>query len=924
MPTLFEPVALLNRFTPSQDSLQLALGAAQAGIWEWHLDSNLNLWSDEVWPLYGLDPAQTPASFDSWIDSVHPIDRAQAQLTVSTASIALQPFEIEWRTNPALGPVRWLLARGRIGKPNAQGGTTYIGIVLDITARKQAEQAAIKLNETLEQRVAERTAALSESERLLHHILDGVPGMVGYWGADLINRFANKAYVEWFGLTPQQIKGRHIRTVLGEDLFERNWPYMQAALAGQAQRFERILPVAMQSGTFRHSEAHYLPDVVDGVVKGFLVMVFDISQVKQAELSAQAANHAKSEFLANISHEVRTPLNAMFGLAQVGARHAVGTPAARTFEQILDAAKHLLALVNDVLDFSKIEAGKLQLLQECVNLGEVLNHVVLLKAVRAQAKGLGLHIQESAHVPAFFLGDATRLSQILLNLLSNAIKYTHTGDVRLGISVDQQGLAISVVDTGVGIAQAEWQRAFQPFEQLHHPFQVKEGGTGLGLAITKRLVEMMNGRIWFDSKPGVGTTFHVSLPLTGTQSPDMRPLQQVWLMGLPETDGALLGQSLLDRGCSVVHTINLPPDDAIAGLLVIDERLLIKLPQMQLRQRLQQGHRLLVAAHANAFDLPGHLQNMLQDQVCVLSGPLSPLRLLNALHMAPKPIISSGRHRLADISVLAAEDNPVNRLVLGQMLEQEGAQVSFAFDGSQALEQVQAHEPGHFDIVLCDIQMPVMDGYQTAQALSTLAPTLPVIGLTAHAFESAKQQARLAGMVGYVTKPYMLDTLVEEIRRHARKRPGSDTKTAAVASQPDPLPTTPPPMQEDLTDWQAMQQYFREQPALLDKLIGMLTRTLSDIERDLDLAMSTHDLDALAKVAHNIKGTALNLHTPELTRLAIQTQEQARQLTTEAMETAQTLSHKLHHFIELAARHQQQGQSRLADEQPSPLRQPHQ
>jgi CheY-like chemotaxis protein len=209
--------------------------------------------------------------------------------------------------------------------------------------------------------------------------------------------------------------------------------------------------------------------------------------------------------------------------------------------------------------------------------------------------------------------------------------------------------------------------------------------------------------------------------------------------------------------------------------------------------------------------------------------------------------------------------------------------------------------------MLCDIQMPILDGYQTAQALGHIAPTLPIIGLTAHAFDSAKQQAKSVGMVGYVTKPYMLDTLVEEIRRYSRRRPIDPSLVAERAAAPAaPQPqTTESHMKQDITDWQAMQQYFREQPQLLDRLIGMLTNTLSSIQEELVHATQTQNLDALAKVAHNIKGTALNLHTPELARLAVQTQEQARQMAHEALQTAETLSSRLQAFIAKAVEHQQ-------------------
>jgi PAS domain S-box-containing protein len=900
MPSLREASASSGRFLPSQESLQLALGAAQAGIWEWHLGTNQNLWSDEVWRLYGLDPALTTASFDSWLYSIHPQDRTHARQTVAAASQCRVPFEVEWRTNPETGPVRWIMSRGQPGHAHGKGAGSYIGIVMDITARKTAEQAAQQLAESLEQRVQERTAALGEHERMLQHILDSVPGLVGYWNKDLVNGYANIAYSEWFGLRPEQIRGKHIRELLGEDIFERNWPYIKEALAGKPQRFERLLPVPSQPGEFRHSQAHYLPDIAHGHVRGFLVMVFDISQVKQAELGALAANQAKSEFLANISHEVRTPLNAMFGLAQVGARQAAGTPSSRTFAQILDAARHLLSLVNDVLDFSKIEAGKLSIVNERVDLGAVLDHLMSLKAVRAHGKGLQLSLEEANTLPSHFMGDATRLSQILLNLVSNAIKFTNQGEVKLTLSYEAPVLTLAVRDTGVGIQPGDTQRMFLPFEQFNNQAS-KEGGTGLGLSITKCLVDMMKGRIEVDTHAGRGSTFTVQLPIEDAEWEDLSPLNDIWLIGLPQAQSAPLAQALKARGCRVQSGARMPPPGTPASVFLLDADTCGSADEATLRQRLSEGTRLLIAAPpGRIIDLPSDLQEVAQ----VLSGPLCALRLLHALRVAPQVLASSAFQRLSGLQILAAEDNPINRLVLGEMLEQEGALVTFAQDGAQAVAQVQAQTSACFDIVLCDIQMPLLDGYQATKAIKELVPDLPVVGLTAHAFESAKQQAWQVGMVGYVTKPYMLDTLVAEILRHARKRPSDQPAPAASQAPPGPSMTPEPTMHKESADWQAMQQYFREQPQLLDKLIGMLNKTLSGIEQELAQAMSHKDLPALAKVAHNIKGTALNLHTPELARLAVQTQDQARQLAQEALDTAQSLSVHLHDFIDLVAAHQ--------------------
>jgi PAS domain S-box-containing protein len=898
-------------YAPSPETLKLALSAAHAGIWEWHLDTNHNDWSAELWALYGLPP-EAPPTFDSWLNSVHPDDQATACQVVVGASQRGEAFELEWRTHPKQGQLRWLMARGQ-PVPTRHGRGRYTGIVMDITDRKLAEQAVRELNNTLEQRVLDRTNALNEQERLLQTILDGIPGMVGYWTHELHNRFANEAYLDWFGLAPEAIRHRHMSEVLGPDLFARNKPYIDAALAGQRQRFERKIPVPDKPGQFRHSEAHYIPDIANGQVRGFLVMVFDISESKKAEHAAEAANLAKSDFLANISHEVRTPLNAMFGLAQVGARQAAGTAAQRSFEQILESAQHLLALVNDVLDFSRIEAGKLNLNQERINLAQVLEHVLSLKAIRAQAKGLHLRVMEGPGLPQHCESDATRLSQILLNLLSNAIRYTDHGEACLHIDAHDGQLHLDVIDTGIGMTPQQLAQLFKPFIQVHGKLSSREGGTGLGLAITHRLVDMMGGQITVESEPGRGSHFHVQLPLKAPEPANFQPLRHIQLIGLEAEERENLQTALHLHGCTVQCLPDLRPrTSGPPQVIVLSAVALQRCHAEHLQAQVDAGSALLLSSPAGvAIDVPAALQ----DRIRVLAGPLTPLRLLHAVNQQRRDKPSLHTLRLKGVRVLAAEDNPVNRLVLEQMLEQEGAHITFAHDGAQALEQVRVQGPDRFDVVLCDIQMPVLDGYETSQALRHIAPGLPVIGLTAHAFASAKQQARQAGMVGYVTKPYMLDTLVTAIRQHARSTlPGrgphpvnsslpSPTSHVPVMDMHHlPQPRDPQPHSRGAVDFEAMQQHFRTQPLLLERLIGMLKRTLTEVELELATALSHHDMDQLAKVAHNVKGTALNLHAPELTRLAVQTQDDARFQSAQVWASGAELMQCLREFIEEASR----------------------
>jgi CheY-like chemotaxis protein len=580
-------------------------------------------------------------------------------------------------------------------------------------------------------------------------------------------------------------------------------------------------------------------------------------------------------------------------------------PLAEQPEWIFKSAQHLLALLHDVLHLFQIESGKLDWHMERINLAQVLDHVLALKAIRAQAKGLPLIVHEGAQVPQHCRGDATRLSQILINLISNAVKFTDEGHVDIRLDYAEPELTIEVADTGMGMSPDKVESLFKPFARPAQP-----GGTGLGLAITKRLVDMMDGRIQVKSELGAGSVFKVTLPLRMPEAGEHHGLRSLALVGAPSLHADALRASLQSRKVHVALCPDLPEVNELeVDTIVLPSKSLPHTDASLIRRHLLKGRAVIVHAPAGtAVDLPAGLHN----DLLVMAGPLCPLRLLNALRdRRARPLTVPLAQRLSGLRILVAEDNPVNRLVLQQMLEQEGAALTFAFDGAQALEQVRIHGQASFDLMLCDIQMPVMDGYQAAQALRHMAPGLPIVGLTAHALDTAKQQARDAGMVGYVTKPYMLGTLVDEIRRYARPRSATHPVAQASRAQPYIMSAAnssqdkPQEAAQDASDWEAMQQYFSAQPHLLDRLIGMLTNTLSEIQVELDQAVSNQNMDALAKVAHNVKGTALNLHTPKLADLAIQTQDQAkRQAAADAIRSAELLSARLGSFIAKANQQQ--------------------
>ncbi|MDT7833872.1 response regulator [Aquabacterium sp. OR-4] len=557
-----------------------------------------------------------------------------------------------------------------------------------------------------------------------------------------------------------------------------------------------------------------------GAVRGLFVVLSDIGAVKQAELRlqqlnealvvardrAEAASEAKSAFLANMSHEIRTPMNAIVGLTHLLRREAAEPRQSDRLARIDTAAQHLLAIINDVLDLSKIEAGKLELEQADFSLDAVIGRVVALVADRVRAKGLEL-VVDTDHLPDRLCGDATRLSQALLNLLNNATKFTEHGSIVLraqrlpapaGAGAAGEVMArFDVCDTGVGIAAEHQGRLFQAFEQADVSTTRRYGGTGLGLAITRRLAELMGGEVGLESQLGQGSRFWFSARLARARStPPLAELAQfqgrrvLLADDLPAVRHAVT-QMLGQMGLQVVAVPDGPSvleacqDDAAAGfdLMLLDEDM-PGFGGLEALRRLRDQAR---------HGLPPALLTSTEDQAAtadlaraagflgVLHKPMTASTLLDALlrtlvhrhwrGSAPPvaaPPLYEIEHRLRQrhggARVLLAEDNPVNQEVAVALLAEVGLQVDVADNGAQAMAQLQRQR---YDLVLMDMQMPVMDGLQAARAIRALplGAGLPILAMTANAFADDRAECLAAGMNDHVTKPVNPQQLFEALLR---------------------------------------------------------------------------------------------------------------------------------------------------------------
>ncbi len=432
------------------------------------------------------------------------------------------------------GERRWFEVSAQpVRQPEGGALLAVVTSFTDTTQRQRLLDELARHRDRLEAMVAERTrqleasnASLAEQQNLLRTVADSVPGIVGYWGADLRCRFANAGHLAWFGRAPEDMVGLPLQTLLGPALFAQQRTQIDGVLAGQAQHFQS--PLMRADGVLRHTLAAYIPDTADGAVRGFNMVVSDVTELKQAELQMGALNdelarrvaraddatQAKSAFLANMSHEIRTPMNAILGLTHLMVRDASDSLQRDRLGKVDHAARHLLQVINDILDLSKISAGKMVLQSADFDLDLVLERALELVGTEAREKGLDLQLQR-AGVPRWLRGDAVRLSQSLINLLGNAVRFTSQGWVRLtaqvvGEDAERVLLRFEVQDTGPGIEPSQQGQLFEAFAQADNSATRRHGGTGLGLALTRHIAETMGGSVGVDSTPGVGSRFWFS------------------------------------------------------------------------------------------------------------------------------------------------------------------------------------------------------------------------------------------------------------------------------------------------------------------------------------------------------------------------------------------------------------------------------
>ncbi len=805
-----------------------------------------------------------------WGPAIHPGDLGQWADRWAGAVRSGRGYEVEYRLRRASdGSYRWHLGRAEPMRDEAGRVVRWFGTSTDIHDQKTAGERRFRS-------LVEATAAIVWTTPASGEFESEQPGWSAFTGQDF-DRLKGWGWID--AIHPDD--RAHTARVWSEAVARRSFYQVEHR-------------VRRHDGVYRQMMVRGVPILHEGgSIHEWIGIHTDVDDqhrareaLREAKEAAEAATRAKGEFLANMSHEIRTPMNGVLGMTEL----ALGTdltPRQREYLGLVkSSADALLTVIDDILDFSKIEAGKMALDPIAFSPRDAVTDILRTLALRAHGKGLELACRIAPEVPETLVGDPGRLRQVLVNLVGNAIKFTEAGEVVVTVEVNGEGpgheVRFAVADSGIGIAPGKRAAIFAPFEQADGSTTRKYGGTGLGLTISARLVALMGGRIWVEENPGGGSVFRFTVRLEPDPAP--RPARdpggpifladlRVLVVDDNRTNRLILEEVLSQWGCRPVAVGGGPEalealERAASGrepfAVALLDRMMPGMDGCELAARIRDdprsgGVKMLMLTSGGGDESIRYRELGIGAW---LNKPIRQADLLDALldilgaarpgppgpAPTPAPIVPKVGRRLR---VLLAEDHPVNQKVATRMLEDQGHAVTVVGDGRMAVE---AAGSGVYDVILMDVQMPGMDGFEAVAAIRAregpAGGRVPIVALTAHAMAGDRERCLGAGFDGYLSKPVHSAALRD-----------------ALAGYGGP-PSGPPA--EAVGDGHARPAFDRAaaleglggDEALLDEVLGLF---LDDLPRLLDaiaVAVKSDDATALDRLAHTVAGVAGTFAAP--------------------------------------------------------------